>query len=125
MQGGVGITNQIAGPTPCSLATDSYADVRSTVSEFIYSDTMRRYRMPCTRVLKLVLSGERVIQDVLYNGHRHTKIAGQSLHPHRHFPFGHATTWHIHCGNDILFWRQYYIALQFFARLANFLIAFT
>jgi len=58
-----------AGPTPYSRTADGYAVLRSSVREFLCSEAMFHLGVPTTRALSLVLSGEKVVRDMLYDGH--------------------------------------------------------
>jgi serine/tyrosine/threonine adenylyltransferase len=58
-----------AGPTPYSRRADGLAVLRSSVREFLCSEAMYHLRVPTTRALSLVLTGEQVIRDMFYDGH--------------------------------------------------------
>ena len=58
-----------AGPTPYSRAADGLAVLRSSLREFLCSEAMLHLGVPTTRALSLVLTGEEVIRDMLYDGH--------------------------------------------------------
>jgi uncharacterized protein YdiU (UPF0061 family) len=58
-----------AGPTPYSRTADGRAVLRSSVREFLCSEAMHHLGVPTTRALSLVLTGDRVVRDVLYDGH--------------------------------------------------------
>jgi uncharacterized protein YdiU (UPF0061 family) len=58
-----------AGPTPYSRRADGLAVLRSSLREFLCSEAMHHLGVPTTRALSLVLTGEDVIRDVLYDGH--------------------------------------------------------
>jgi uncharacterized protein YdiU (UPF0061 family) len=58
-----------AGPTPYSRTADGYAVLRSSVREFLCSEAMFHLGVPTTRALSLVLSGEKVVRDMFYDGH--------------------------------------------------------
>jgi serine/tyrosine/threonine adenylyltransferase len=58
-----------AGPTPYSRRADGRAVLRSSVREFLCSEAMHHLGVPTTRALSLVLTGDDVIRDVLYDGH--------------------------------------------------------
>jgi len=57
-----------AGPTPYSRTADGLAVLRSSVREFLCSEAMYHLGVPTTRALSLVLTGDEVIRDVLYDG---------------------------------------------------------
>ena len=57
-----------AGPTPYSRAADGLAVLRSSIREFLCSEAMHHLGVPTTRALSLMLTGEQVIRDILYNG---------------------------------------------------------
>jgi len=58
-----------AGPTPYSRTADGRAVLRSSVREFLCSEAMHHLRVPTTRALCLVGTGEQVIRDMFYDGH--------------------------------------------------------
>jgi uncharacterized protein YdiU (UPF0061 family) len=58
-----------AGPTPYSRTADGLAVLRSSVREFLCSEAMHHLGVPTTRALSLVLTGERVMRDMFYDGH--------------------------------------------------------
>ena len=58
-----------AGPTPYSRTADGRAVLRSSVREFLCSEAMHHLGVPTTRALSLVLTGDTVVRDVLYDGH--------------------------------------------------------
>jgi uncharacterized protein YdiU (UPF0061 family) len=58
-----------AGPTPYSRRADGRAVLRSSVREFLCSEAMHHLGIPTTRALSLVLTGDPVVRDVLYDGH--------------------------------------------------------
>ena len=58
-----------AGPTPYSRTADGLAVLRSSVREFLCSEAMHHLGVPTTRALSLVLTGDEVIRDMLYDGH--------------------------------------------------------
>ncbi len=58
-----------AGPTPYSRTADGLAVLRSSVREFLCSEAMYHLEVPTTRALSLVLTGDEVIRDMLYDGH--------------------------------------------------------
>jgi serine/tyrosine/threonine adenylyltransferase len=57
-----------AGPTPYSRTADGRAVLRSSVREFLCSEAMHHLGIPTTRALSLVLTGDQVVRDVLYDG---------------------------------------------------------
>lgn len=57
-----------AGPTPYSRTADGLAVLRSSVREFLCSEAMDALGVPTTRALSLVLTGERVVRDMFYDG---------------------------------------------------------
>ncbi|MEM1432566.1 MAG: YdiU family protein [Pseudomonadota bacterium] len=57
-----------AGPTPYSRMADGLAVLRSSVREFLCSEAMHHLGVPTTRALALVLTGESVLRDMLYDG---------------------------------------------------------
>lgn len=57
-----------AGPTPYSRSADGLAVLRSSVREFLCSEAMHHLGVPTTRALSLVLTGEQVVRDMLYDG---------------------------------------------------------
>ena len=58
-----------AGPTPYSRTADGLAVLRSSLREFVCSEAMFHLGVPTTRALSLVLTGEEVVRDILYDGH--------------------------------------------------------
>jgi len=57
-----------AGPTPYSRTADGRAVLRSSVREFLCSEAMHHLGVPTTRALSLVVTGDAVVRDVLYDG---------------------------------------------------------
>ncbi|PZX94278.1 YdiU family protein [Flavobacterium aquariorum] len=57
-----------AGPTPYSRTADGFAVLRSSIREHLCAEAMHYLGVPTTRSLSLVLSGDQVLRDVLYNG---------------------------------------------------------
>jgi uncharacterized protein YdiU (UPF0061 family) len=57
-----------AGPTPYSRAGDGYAVFRSSLREFLCSEAMHHLGIPTTRALSLILTGNKVIRDMFYDG---------------------------------------------------------
>ncbi len=58
-----------AGPTPYSRTADGLAVLRSSIREFLCSEAMHHLGVPTTRALSLCLTGDKVMRDVLYDGH--------------------------------------------------------
>ena len=58
-----------AGPTPYSRRGDGRAVLRSSIREFLCSEAMHHLGVPTTRALSLVLTGDRVVRDMFYDGH--------------------------------------------------------
>jgi uncharacterized protein YdiU (UPF0061 family) len=58
-----------AGPTPYSRTADGRAVLRSSLREFLCSEAMHHLGVPTTRALSLVLTGDQVVRDMLYDGH--------------------------------------------------------
>ncbi|ETW94177.1 MAG: hypothetical protein ETSY1_36020 [Candidatus Entotheonella factor] len=57
-----------AGPTPYSRMADGLAVLRSSIREFLCSEAMHHLGVPTTRALSLVVTGEQVVRDILYDG---------------------------------------------------------
>jgi|TARA_R110000737_G_scaffold193924_1_gene215151 uncharacterized protein YdiU (UPF0061 family) len=57
-----------AGPTPYSRGADGFAVLRSSIREYLCSEAMHALGVPTTRALSLVLTGDEVSRDMLYNG---------------------------------------------------------
>lgn len=57
-----------AGITPYSRGADGRAVLRSSLREFLCSEAMHHLGIPTTRALSLVLTGDQVIRDMLYDG---------------------------------------------------------
>ena len=57
-----------AGPTPYSRSADGMAVLRSSVREFICSEAMHHLGIATTRALSLVLTGDKVVRDMFYDG---------------------------------------------------------
>lgn len=57
-----------AGETPYSRTADGLAVLRSSVREHLCSEAMHHLGVPTTRSLALVLSGDQVLRDILYDG---------------------------------------------------------
>lgn len=58
-----------AGETPYSRQGDGLAVLRSSVREYLCSEAMFHLGVPTTRALSLMLTGDQVLRDVLYDGH--------------------------------------------------------
>lgn len=57
-----------AGKTPYSRSADGLAVLRSSLREYLCSEAMFHLNVPTTRALSLVLSGNEVLRDVMYDG---------------------------------------------------------
>lgn len=57
-----------AGKTPYSRGADGLAVLRSSIREYLCSEAMFHLGVPTTRALSLVLTGDEVWRDILYNG---------------------------------------------------------
>ena len=57
-----------AGPTPYSRRADGRAVLRSSVREYLMSEAMHYLGVPTTRALALVVTGEKVLRDMFYDG---------------------------------------------------------
>lgn len=57
-----------AGKTPYSRSADGRAVLRSSLREFVASEAMHHLGIPTTRAMSLVMTGERVIRDMFYDG---------------------------------------------------------
>jgi len=57
-----------AGSTPYSRSADGLAVLRSSIREHLCSEAMFHLGIPTTRSLSLMLSGDMVMRDMLYNG---------------------------------------------------------
>ncbi len=58
-----------AGPTPYSRRADGMAVLRSSIREHLCSEAMFHLGVPTTRSLSLLLTGDQVLRDVMYDGH--------------------------------------------------------
>ena len=58
-----------AGMTPYSRRADGLAVLRSSIREHLCSEAMFHLGVPTTRSLSLILTGDRVLRDVMYDGH--------------------------------------------------------
>lgn len=63
-----------AGATPYSRSSDGLAVLRSSVREFLCSEAMHHLGVPTTRALSLMLTGEKVIRDMFYNGNPRAEL---------------------------------------------------
>lgn len=57
-----------AGKTPYSRGADGLAVLRSSIREYLCSEAIFHLGVPTTRALSLVLTGDEVLRDVLYDG---------------------------------------------------------
>lgn len=57
-----------AGRTPYSRGADGLAVLRSSIREYLCSEAMFHLGVPTTRALSLVLMGDMVLRDMLYDG---------------------------------------------------------
>jgi uncharacterized protein YdiU (UPF0061 family) len=57
-----------AGETPYSRQGDGLAVLRSSIREYLCSEAMHHLGVPTTRALSLMLSGDKVLRDMLYDG---------------------------------------------------------
>lgn len=57
-----------AGETPYSRRADGLAVLRSSIREHLCSEAMYHLGVPTTRSLSLMLSGDQVLRDVMYDG---------------------------------------------------------
>ncbi|MBD0849813.1 protein adenylyltransferase SelO [Maribacter arenosus] len=57
-----------AGETPYSRTADGLAVLRSSIREYLCSEAMYHLGVPTTRALSIVLSGDQVMRDMLYDG---------------------------------------------------------
>ena len=57
-----------SGQTPYSRHADGLAVLRSSIREYLCSEAMYHLGVPTTRALSLVLSGEEVLRDIMYDG---------------------------------------------------------
>lgn len=58
-----------AGATPFSRNADGLAVLRSSIREHLCSEAMFHLGVPTTRSLSLILTGDKVMRDMLYDGH--------------------------------------------------------
>jgi uncharacterized protein YdiU (UPF0061 family) len=59
-----------AGKTPYSRTADGLAVLRSSIREYLCAEAMHYLGVPTTRSLSLILSGDQVLRDILYNGNQ-------------------------------------------------------
>lgn len=57
-----------SGPTPYSRTADGLAVLRSSIREFLCSESMHHLGVPTTRALSLVSTGQGVVRDMFYDG---------------------------------------------------------
>ncbi|WP_251358452.1 YdiU family protein [Kangiella sp. TOML190] len=57
-----------AGPTPYSRAGDGFAVLRSSIREYLCSEAMHHLKIPTTRALALMTTGDWVDRDMFYDG---------------------------------------------------------
>jgi serine/tyrosine/threonine adenylyltransferase len=57
-----------AGPTPYARRADGLAVLRSSIREYLCSEAMHYLGVPTTRALSLVLTGDEVLRDMMYDG---------------------------------------------------------
>ncbi|MDQ1165874.1 YdiU family protein [Flavobacterium sp. SORGH_AS_0622] len=57
-----------AGKTPYSRTADGLAVLRSSIREYLCAEAIHYLGVPTTRSLSLILSGDQVLRDILYNG---------------------------------------------------------
>ena len=57
-----------AGPTPYSRTADGRAVLRSSIREHLCSEAMFHLGVPTTRSLSLILTGDEVMRDMMYDG---------------------------------------------------------
>ena len=57
-----------AGPTPYSRRADGRAVLRSSIREFLCSESMHHLGIPTTRALCVVTTGDDVLRDMFYDG---------------------------------------------------------
>lgn len=58
-----------AGPTPYSRNSDGLAVLRSSIREYLCSESMHYLGIPTTRALSIITTGDEVLRDILYDGH--------------------------------------------------------
>ncbi len=57
-----------AGPTPYSRRADGRAVLRSSLREYVCSESMHHLGIPTTRALSLMATGDSVVRDMFYDG---------------------------------------------------------
>lgn len=57
-----------AGETPYSRRADGLAVLRSSIREHLCSEAMHHLGVPTTRSLSLILTGDQVLRDIMYDG---------------------------------------------------------
>ena len=57
-----------AGETPYSRTADGLAVLRSSIREYLCAEAMHHLGVPTTRSLSLMLSGDQVLRDMMYDG---------------------------------------------------------
>ncbi len=57
-----------AGETPYSRSADGLAVLRSSIREYLCSEAMFHLGVPTTRALSLMLTGDQVLRDIMYDG---------------------------------------------------------
>ena len=57
-----------SGLTPYSRTADGLAVLRSSLREFVCSEAMHYLRVPTTRALSLIRTGDQVVRDMFYDG---------------------------------------------------------
>ena len=57
-----------SGLTPYSRTADGLAVLRSSLREFVCSEAMHYLRVPTTRALSLIRTGDHVVRDMFYDG---------------------------------------------------------
>ncbi|MEN0050476.1 MAG: YdiU family protein, partial [Bacteroidota bacterium] len=57
-----------AGETPYSRSADGLAVLRSSIREHLCSEAMYHLGVPTTRSLSLILTGDQVLRDIMYDG---------------------------------------------------------
>ncbi len=58
-----------AGETPYARSADGLAVLRSSIREHLCSEAMHHLGVPTTRSLSLMVTGDQVLRDVMYDGH--------------------------------------------------------
>lgn len=57
-----------AGETPYARSADGLAVLRSSIREHLCSEAMFHLGIPTTRSLSIILTGDQVLRDIMYNG---------------------------------------------------------